>query len=120
MYTTIVLAKRRDDGAVVPVRMSGDLLRRVDKSVRLLRSRSRNEFIREAVERYAEEVAAARILEVRDVSPEVAARLIEGYVSERPGVHHVSEIAEELGIELAVAFQAVQALIREKRVKLKK
>jgi len=116
----MVVAKTSAQGAVVPVRLSGELLQKVDRTAELLRSSSRNELIREAIERYVDEVANSKVVEVRDISIGDAARLIEEYVSRHPGVHHVSELAEALGIELGVAFGAVQGLVRDEKVRVKK
>jgi DNA-binding MarR family transcriptional regulator len=57
------------------------------------------------------EMMCSKIIEVRDVSIDEAVKLIDYYISKHPGKHYVSELAEELGIELSVAFKASQKLI---------
>lgn len=96
---------------VVPVRIPVDLAGKLDRAVRLLRYRSRNEFIREAISRHVEEKASAKIIAVRDVPVQEAVRMIDAYLSKKPGAHFVSEIAEELGIELDAAFKAAERLL---------
>lgn len=53
----------------------------------------------------------AKIIEVRDLSIDEAVKMIDDYISKHPGKHYVSELAEELGIELSTAFKASQKLI---------
>jgi hypothetical protein len=80
---------------------------------------SRSAFVRQAVLEKLESVEAMRIVEVRDVSEAEAMRLIDRYLETRPGVHDVDAIADELGIELGVAFAAAQKLIERGRAKVR-
>ena len=104
---------------IVPLRMSGALASKLDKAVRLLRYRSRNEFIREAIEEHVEAALRSKVVEVKDFSIEQAGRMIDAYLSKHPGTHYVSEIAEELGLELGTAFRAAQKLLKEGSARVK-
>jgi Arc/MetJ-type ribon-helix-helix transcriptional regulator len=97
---------------IVPLRMTGAMAAKLDKAVTALRYRSRNEFIREAIEEHVEAALRSKVVEVRDMSVEQALLMIDAYLSKRPGTHYVSEIAEELGLELSTAFEAAQALLK--------
>jgi predicted DNA-binding protein len=95
---------------VVPVRVNAELAARLDRAVSKLHYASRNAFIREAIERHVNEELERRVLEVRDVSVKDATRTIDRYLTKNPGAHYVSDLAEELGLELEVAFKAARAL----------
>lgn len=60
------------------------------------------------------------IVELREVSVDEAAKLIDEFISKNPGKHYVSELSEELGIELATAFKATQKLIGSGKVRRRK
>jgi len=48
-----------------------------------------------------------------------AIRLIDRYPQKHPGVHHVDDIADEIGIELRVAFAAAQKLLDRGRARMR-
>ena len=85
-----------------------------------LHSRSRNEVIRNAIDEYTTKMMNTKIVEVRDISIDQAMKLIDGYISENPGKHFVSDLSEELGIELRTAFRATQKLIDSGAVRIRK
>jgi Mn-dependent DtxR family transcriptional regulator len=58
-----------------------------------------------------------KIIEMRDVSVDEAARLIDDYISKNAGKHFVSELSEKLGIELGTVFKAAQKLIESGEAK---
>ena len=104
---------------IVPVRIRGELARKLDRAVKTLRYSSRSELIREAIEQHLGNTLENKMIEVRDVSVDEATRLIDGYLSKNPGAHYVSELAEELGLELDVAFRAAKRLTDQGLVKVK-
>ncbi len=59
-----------------------------------------------------------KVIELRDVSVGEAERLIARCMRAHPGSRHLSDIAEELGIELRVAFAAAQRLVGRGRVRV--
>ena len=99
-----------DRGLVVPVRVPGELAAKLDRAVSNLHYSSRNAFIREAIEQHISDRLESKIIEVREVPVDEAARMIDRYLTKNPGAHYVSELAEELGLELGVAFKAARAL----------
>jgi DNA-binding IclR family transcriptional regulator len=58
-----------------------------------------------------------KIIEIRDLTVDEAARLIDDYISRNAGKHYVSELSEKLGIELGTAFKAAQKLIESGEAK---
>ncbi len=115
-----MLPQKTRYGSVVPVRLSGEVSERLDRAVAALHYRSRNEFIRDAIESHLEQMSGSGVVELREVSVVQAQELIEEYVSQHPGVHHVSELSEALGIELGTTFKAVRQLIDQRKVRVRK
>lgn len=94
------------------MRISPELGEKVDEAVSKFHYRSTSEFIREAVQERVKERLEEVVVEVRDVPVEEAAKMIDQYLGKNAGAHYVSDIAEALGLELGVAFEAVGALRR--------
>ena len=102
-------AKVRSKPLVLPVRIPEEMRERLDRAVSKLQYSSRGEFVREAIAEHLGSVEE-QIVETKDVSVAEAARLMDGYLTENPGAHYVSDLAESLGLELSVAFQAAKEL----------
>jgi metal-responsive CopG/Arc/MetJ family transcriptional regulator len=111
LYTPMQAIARKP--VILPVRIPAELAAKLDAAVSRLHYASKNEFVREAIDQHVNEKLKGRIIEVRDVSVKEAARMIDRHLSKNPGVHYVSELSEELGLELGVAFRAA-AMLREK------
>jgi len=90
----------------------------MDRAHTLMSLSSRSAFIRQAVLDKLEEIEAMRIIEVRDMSEAEAMRLIDRHLKKHPGVHYTSDLADDLGIDLPVAFAAAQKLIEKGRAKV--
>ena len=95
---------------MVPVRIPPELGLKMDKVVSRFHYRSRSEFIREAIQEHVKGRLEEVVIEVKDVPVEEAARMVDRYLGKNAGAHYVSEIAEALGLELRVAFEAVALL----------
>jgi len=103
---------------VISTRFSEEEVERLDRANTLMPLRSPRAFIRKAVLDKLEEVEAMRIIEVRNMSEAEAMRLIDRHLKKHPGVHYTSDLADELGIDLPVAFAAAQKLIEKGRAKV--
>lgn len=79
---------------------------------------SRSALVRQAVLDKLDEVETMGILQLREVDEEEAIRLMDEYLGERPGIHYVSELVEELGLEPRIAFAAAQRLVDEGRARI--
>ncbi len=101
----------------VPTRFATEELARIERARGLLGLPSRSAFIREAVLDRLDEVESAGVLQLRDVDEEEAARLMDAYLREHPGIHYVSELVEILGLEPRIAFAAAQRLVDEERAR---
>lgn len=103
----------------VPTRFTHEELARMERTRTALGSPSRSAFVRQAVLDKLDEVETMGILQLREVDEEEAARLMDEYLGERPGIHYVSELVEELGLEPRIAFAAAQRLVDEGRARLR-
>ena len=101
----------REGSAAIPTRFSAPEVGRIDNVRRLLGSSSRSAFIRDAVLEKVRAVEESKIVEIRNVTEAQAIRMMDRYLQRHPGVHHVDEIADELGVELRIAFAAAQKLL---------
>ena len=90
----------------------------MDRAASRLGASSRSSFIREAVLERVAAIEASRVVEIRDVSAKEAMRLIDEHLKKHPGVHYTSDLADELGIELGVAFAAAEKLIEKGRARV--
>jgi len=76
--------------------------------------RSSAEFLREAVR---EKLRSMEVVSVQNVDLENAEKMIEEYLEKHPGSSFASEIADALGLDYGVAFEAVRKLLEEGRIK---
>jgi predicted DNA-binding protein len=107
----MIIAKGKS--VAIPVRIPRKLAKDLDKVAASLGYKSRNQAIREALEQYVNGLMQAKAIEVRDYSVDEATKKIDAFLSDNPGAHYVSEIAEALGLELNVAFKATRKLMAE-------
>lgn len=98
--------------ATIPVSLPISVVKKIEELRARLGYRSRNDVVREAVRRFIEEMEEAKVLYVRDVTVEQAKREIMEYLK-RHGSAYVSEMAESLGINIELAFKAVEKLEKE-------
>ena len=102
---------------IIPVRIPPELGVKLDAAISKLHYPSRSAFIREAIEQHVKDTMGGKVVEVRDVSVKDAAMMIAKYLGKNPGAHYVSDMAEELGLELSVAFRAAKLLETSGRVR---
>ena len=97
---------------VLPTRFASEEIENIDRLSKRSGSRSRSEFVREAVRYYAENVAETRVIEVRDVSLGEAKKEILTYLGKRKEAE-AFDIANDLRLELATTLKALRALWEE-------
>ena len=110
--------RKTEGSAAIPTRFSKTEIARMERARTLLGISSRSAFIRQAVLGRLEELESEGILQVRDVTEDEAARLIDAYLKKHPGSHYVSDFVEALGLEPRTAFAAAQRLIDRGRVRV--
>ena len=98
--------------STIPVSLPLSLVEKIEELRAKLGYRSRNDVIREAISRFIEEMREAKVIYVRDMTLEQAKGEIMEHLR-RHGSAYVSEIAEDLGIDIELAFKAVKELEKE-------
>lgn len=98
--------------ATIPVSLPMGIVEEIEELRARLGYRSRNAVIREAINRFIEEMKETKVVYVRDIELEQAKREILEHLK-RHGSAYVSEISEDLGIEIGLAFRAVEELEKE-------
>jgi len=108
MVTEAKVVKRM----TVPVSLPPAVVEKIEKLRVRLGCRSRNDVIRQAIKRFIKDMEETKIVYVREITFEQAKKEIAECLR-RHGSAHVSEIAEDLGIDLELAFKAAEELEKE-------
>jgi len=101
---------------IVPVRFSKREIEKIDKAAQRLGAKSRSAFIREATEKYVQEVGGLKVIEIRnnvslrDVKAEILAYLRGHREAE------TFDIANDLRLDLDLTIKALKELWEEGRV----
>ena len=101
---------------IVPVRFSKGEIEKIDKAVQRLGAKSRSAFIREATEKYLQEVGSLKVIEIRD---NVSLRDAKGEILAYLRRHKEAEtfdIANDLRLDLDLTVKALKELWGEGRV----
>jgi hypothetical protein len=104
----------------IPTRFTTEELARIERARTLVGSPSRSAFIRQSVLEKLEQLETTGVLQLREVTEAEAVALVDEYLQEHPGIHYVSDIVEELGLEPRIAFLAVQRLIEGGRARVRR
>ena len=93
----------------IAVRLTKSEYKRIEEMIAAGLFRSATDFAREAIR---DKLREAEPVSVRDSSRLEAERLIDRYLSNHPGRHFASDIAEALGLEFRTTLDAVQHMIK--------
>lgn len=99
----------------ISLRLPTELLLQVDELVGRTGMRSRTELIERAVEAYVTELKEAKIVRVQQYTEGEARAAILRYLEDRPGTY-VSDLAEDLAMDVELAFRVVASLAEEGEV----
>ena len=101
---------------IAPVRFSKGEIEKIDKAVERLGAKSRSAFIREATEKYIQEVGGLKVVEIREnVSLQDAEAEILAYLRERKEAE-TFDIANDLRLDLDLTVKALKELWEEGKV----
>ena len=98
--------------ATIPVSIPMDVVEKIEGLRVKLGYRSRNQVIREAIKRLIEEIEETKVIYIGGMTLEQAKRKMLEHLKRR-GSAYVSEIAEDLGIDIELAFKAAEELEKE-------
>jgi predicted DNA-binding protein len=110
------MQKTVEKETIVPVRFSKSEVEKIDKAVERLGAKSRSAFIREATEKYIQEVGGLKVVEIREnVSLQDAEAEILAYLRERKEAE-TFDIANDLRLDLDLTVKALKELWEEGKV----
>jgi predicted DNA-binding protein len=110
------MQKTIEKEAILAVRFSKGEVEKIDKAVERLGAKSRSAFIREATEKYIQEVGGLKVVEIREnVSLEDAEAEILAYLRERKEAE-TFDIANDLRLDLDLTVKALKELWEEGKV----
>ena len=99
----------------ISLRLPRALLKEVDELVRRARMHSRTEFVERAVETYVSELKESRVVVVKEWTAAKARTAILRFLKDRPATY-VTDIADAFGMDLDLAFRAVDSLMKEGKI----
>ena len=98
------------------MRFSKDETRKIDQATKRLGAKSRSAFIREATEKYIQEVGGLKVIEIRQNITEKEARTeILAYLKEHKEAE-TFDIANDLRLDLEVAVKVLKNLWEEGKI----
>jgi metal-responsive CopG/Arc/MetJ family transcriptional regulator len=110
------MKKMIEKETIVPIRFSKQGLQEIDEAVKRLGSKSRSAFIREATEKYIQEVGALKVIEIRqNVTFEQASKDILSYLKEHKEAE-TFDIANDLRLDLGLTVEVLRQLWEEGKV----
>ena len=106
----------KDKETIVPVRFSKNELKRIDEATKRIGAKSRSAFIREAAEKYSEEVGGLKVIEIREnVKAEDARTDILAYLKEHKEAE-TFDIANDLRLDLDLTVKVLKSLWEEGKI----
>ena len=110
------MQKTLDKETIVPVRFPKQELQRIDEAAKRAGSKSRSAFIREATERYVQEVGALKVIEIREnVSITEVRNEVLAYLKEHKEAE-TFDIANYLRLDLDITVKILKQLWEEGKV----
>lgn len=101
---------------IVPVRFSKREIDRIDKAVERIGAKSRSALIREAAEKYLQEIGGLKVIEIRqDVTLKDAKTEVVVYLRKHKEAE-TFDIANDLRLDLGLTVRALKELWEEGRV----
>ena len=101
---------------IVPIRFPKYELEKIDEAVKRAGAKSRSAFIREATQRYVQEVGGLKIIAIREnISLKEARKDILAYLKEHKAAE-TFDIANDLRLDLALTVKVLKQLWEEGKV----
>lgn len=101
---------------IVPIRFSKQDLQKIDEAAKRVGAKSRSALIRQATEKYLEEVGGLRVIEIRDeVNLKQASEEILAYLKEHKEAE-TFDIANDLRFDLVFTVKVLKKLWEEGKV----
>lgn len=109
------MQKTKPKTNVVPIRFSKREIEKIDKMLEKSGSRTRSEFIREAVHHYIDTVAEMKVISIREIGKEQAKKEILEYLTKKDQAD-TFDIANDLKLDINVTVKSLRELWEEGKV----
>jgi metal-responsive CopG/Arc/MetJ family transcriptional regulator len=110
------MQKVAEKETIVPVRFPRHQLKEIDEAAKRLGAKSRSAFIREATEKYVQEVGGLKVIEIRkNVSLKEARADVLAYLKEHREAE-TFDIANDLRLDLDLTVKILKKLWEEGKV----
>jgi len=110
------LQKIIEKETIVPIRFAKQELQKIDEATKRVGAKSRSAFIRQATEKYVEEVGALKVIEIREnISLRQASDEILAYLNEHKEAE-TFDIANDLRLDLELTVKVLKKLWEEGRI----
>jgi metal-responsive CopG/Arc/MetJ family transcriptional regulator len=109
------LQKAKPKANIIPIRFSKREIEKIDKMLEKSGSRTRSEFIREAVHHYIDTVAEMKVISIREIGKEEAKREILEYLK-RKDQADTFDIANDLKFDINLTVESLRELWEEGKV----
>ena len=109
------MQKAMEKESIVPVRFPKHELDKIDEAAKRVGAKSRSAFIREATEKYVQEVGALKVIEIRSVGLKEAETEILAYLKEHKEAE-TFDIANDLRLDLDLTVKVLKKLWEEGKV----
>ena len=110
------MQKTIEKETIVPIRFPKQQLQKIDTAAKRIGAKSRSDFIRQATERYVEEVGTLKVIEIREnVSHKQVGEEILAYLKEHKEAE-TFDIANDLRLDLTVTVEVLKQLWEEGEV----
>jgi metal-responsive CopG/Arc/MetJ family transcriptional regulator len=101
---------------IVPVRFAKQELQKIDEAAKRVAAKSRSAFIRQATEKYVQEVGGLKVIEIRgNVNLKQASEEILAYLKEHKEAE-TFDIANDLRLHLDITVKVLKKLWEEGKV----
>ena len=110
------MQKTVEKETIVPIRFHKRELKKIDEAASRIGAKSRSAFIREATEKYIQEVGALKVIEInQDVAVNEARADILGYLKDHKEAE-TFDIANDLRLDLELTVKVLKQLWEEGKV----
>jgi len=112
----MIMQKVLKKETIVPVRFPKDEIQKIDEAAKRAGAKSRSAFIREATEKYVQEVGGLKVIEIREnVSVQQARTEILAYLNEHKEAE-TFDIANDLRFDLDLTVKVLKKLWEEGKI----
>lgn len=97
---------------IIPIKLSENQVKKIDRIVDIFGYNSITDFIREAINHYVKEVEVLKVIKIREIPREQAKKEIREYLKDQ-GRAWMDEIADNLKLDFPLVVELIEELEKE-------